>query len=86
MGIAHITLFLLALLLTTWGTSLILRALATKLASLRRTPPLSWMFRGNSIWDPKPESIGTPRASLTTLLGIAAALIGVACSFISFSS
>jgi hypothetical protein len=79
MGIAHITLFLLALLLTTWGTSLILRALATKLASLRRTPPLSWMFRGNSIWDPKPESIGTPRASLTTLLGVAAALIGVAC-------
>jgi hypothetical protein len=79
MGIAHITLFLLALLLTTWGTSLILRALATKLASLRRTPPLSWMFRGRSIWDPKPESIGTPRASLTTLLGIAAALIGVAC-------
>ncbi|HLP82872.1 MAG TPA: hypothetical protein VK157_00855 [Phycisphaerales bacterium] len=79
MLIAQLAAIALATLLTTWGASLVLRALAVKLASLRRVPPFTWMFQGASVWDPRPDVIGAPRVAATTLLGLAAMVAGSVC-------
>lgn len=79
MLIAQLAAIALATLLTTWGASLVLRALAVKLASLRRVSAFTWMFQGASVWDPKPDAIGAPRAAVTTLLGLAAMVAGAVC-------
>jgi hypothetical protein len=76
---ANIAVLLLGLLLTTWGASLVLRAVASKVAVWRTRPPFAAMFRGSSPWDPKPDRIRRVRASVTAVFGLIATLAGAAC-------